>query len=134
MTPRGPGGRAAFCMLDALWGKDAFSIATEIVVLATFGTVLLLLCGGYIWADIEARRRDTERTDTFRPAFRCLHCGRRVELAATLHPIRRTLLCPEAYRHQYGGLAPLADPLRRYRASDSLVVSRVWLLLLAPVC
>lgn len=75
--------------------------------------ILLVLGLAYLWLDDVVRRREVDPAPAPRPTYVCRQCGRRVDMAATVRPIRLTLLCPEDYRAQYGGLRPAPGPRPR---------------------
>ena len=89
-------------------------------MLLAIGVVLLVLAAGYFWLE---RCVPPEAASPPRPlgVYACQRCGRPVEMAATVRPIRLTLLCPEDYHAQYGAMRPAPGPRKRryhHQATD----------------
>jgi len=82
-------------------------------MLLDFAVILLFLAGIYLWLDWRVQRSETGRPQTPPATYACRQCGRPVDMASTVRPIRLTLLCPEHYHAQYGALQPLPGPKPR---------------------
>lgn len=79
------------------------------------GVLLLILALGYLWLDGRVRQEEAAQPVAPRASYACRHCGRPVDMASTVRPIRLTLLCPEHYHAQYGALRPAPGPKLRRR-------------------
>ncbi|HEV7216608.1 MAG TPA: hypothetical protein VGP33_15975 [Chloroflexota bacterium] len=77
-----------------------------------FGVVLLILAAGYLWLE-HCVQREAAAPPVPQAVYACRQCGRPVGMAATVRPIRLTLLCPEHYHAQYGAMRPVPGPRKR---------------------
>ncbi len=82
-------------------------------MLLAFAVTLLVLAVIYLWLDQRVQRSDAARSTVPPATYACRQCGRPVDMASTVRPIRLTLLCPEHYHAQYGALQPLPGPKPR---------------------
>jgi hypothetical protein len=82
-------------------------------MLLDFAIILLVLAVIYLWLDQRVQWSEATQRPTPPATYACRQCGQPVEMAATVRPIRLTLLCPEHYHAQYGALQPLPGPKQR---------------------
>jgi hypothetical protein len=82
-------------------------------MLLDFAIILLILAVIYLWLDRRVQRSEATQRQTPPATYACRQCGRPVDMASTVRPIRLTLLCPEHYHAQYGALQPLPGPKPR---------------------